>query len=115
MCFYCPADLAIEEEGVSIRVLRIAETEVAPSDVTQDPRVLAEFEANERFLVALQATAYVQNRPVATASLHGIVESDAEGQLSCAFEHARAVECLLVQVREAAFTAGHLRMSSWVL
>lgn len=115
MCFYCPADLTVEEEGVTIRVIRVAETEVAPGDVTQEPRVLAEFDAGERFLVALQATAYVHNRPVATEALHGIIESDLAGELKCAFEHDRAMHCLLMQVREKASTTGHLRDGAWVL
>lgn len=115
MCFYCPADLAVEEEGVTIRILRVAETEVAPSDVAQDPTVLAEFAAGERFLVALQATAYVANRPVVTESLHGIMESDKPGELACAFEHRHAVESVLMRIRETATTTGRLREGAWVL
>lgn len=115
MCFHCPADLAVEEEGVTIRVIRTAETEVAPSDATQDPQVLAEFRAGERFLVALQATAYVHNRPVVTESIHGIIESDRAGELKCAFEHDGAMHCLLMQVREKASATGHLRAGAWVL
>lgn len=115
MCFYCPADLAIEGDGVSIHVMRIAETEVAPADVTEDPRLLAEFKAAERFLVALQATAYVRNRPVVTESLHGIVESDKQGELACAFEHEWAMEYVLGKVRETASATGDLRQKEWVL
>lgn len=115
MCFYCPASLIIEGDGVSIRVMRITETEVAPADVTDDPWVLAEFKAAERFLVALQATVYIENRPVATESLHGIVESDAQGEVSCAFEHEWAVECLVGRVRATASAKVHLRQGFWVI
>lgn len=115
MCFYCPADLAIEEPGVTIRFRRIAEDAVTPADVTDDARELAEFEAGDRFLVALQVTLYVQNRPVITEELHGIAESDAPGELACAFEDQRAVARLLLKARASAAREGYLRQNQWVL
>lgn len=115
MCFYCPADLATEDGEATIRIIRIADTGVAPSDVTQDPAVLLSFDAGERFLMALQATLYIRNHPVATEVLHGIVESDYPGELSCAFEDDRAVKCLLSEVKRSAYATGHLRHGNWVL
>lgn len=109
MCFYCPADLAIEDGEATIRIIRIAETGIAPSDASQDPAVILSFDAGERFLMALQATLYIRNHPVATEVLHGIVESDHSGELSCAFEDERAVACLLNEVSRSASATEHLR------
>lgn len=115
VCFHCPASLAIEDEKVTIRLVRIAETTASPRDVSQDPEMLAGFEAGERFLMALQATLYIQNRPAVTEVLHGIVESDIPGESACAFENEWAVASLLVEVQRSASATGHLRDGHWVL
>lgn len=94
MCFTCPAYLTVSEDETDLRVSRIAETEVTPADVAPDATALEEFKRGERFLIALQATVYVQNRPVVTETLHGVMECDLPGEIACAFEHHEAMGCL---------------------
>jgi len=109
MCFRCPAHLAINHHGCTLRVVRIADTVVAPEDVAHSEADLSQFQAGNRFLVALQATVYVENRPVLTEELHGVVESDLPGELPCAFENRAAMECLLRMVHTSINSLGHLR------
>lgn len=115
MCFYCPSHLTIERGGCAIHVVRIADTKVAPADLAHSRVALDQFRAGQRFIVALQATVYVDNRPVFTESLHGITESDLEGELACAFEHRAAMESLLGSVQETAYAIGYLRQVDRVL
>lgn len=115
MCFHCPADLTVESDGADIRFVRIAETEVLPSDVVENASMLTGFSDGTRFLMALQATAYVDNHPVVTETLHGVVESDIPGEVSCAFEDEHAVKSLLISIREKACAKGYLRNMQWVL
>lgn len=95
MCYLCPAHLDVDTDGIDLRVTRIAETEVAPADVAPNQHTLAQFQRGERFLMALQATVYVHNRPVVTEALHGVMECDIPGEVACAFEHTDAMECLV--------------------
>lgn len=94
MCFHCPTHLAVGSD-LDIRITRIAESDLTPADVAHSPRMLAEFDAGDRFLIALQATVYIQNRPVVTQTLHGVMESDLPGDIACAFQHEGAVESVV--------------------
>lgn len=95
MCYLCPAHLSVGSDEIDMRVTRIAETEVAPADVAPDDQALEQFQRGERFLVALQATVFVNNRPVVTRALHGVMECDLPGETPCAFEHTQAMSCLV--------------------
>lgn len=108
MCFHCPAELNIDDGAVTIRVHRLPDLGIDPSDVTQDAQTLAELRAGDRSLMALEATIYVESQPVAVDSLHGIVESDAEGGLACAFDHEWAMSYVVQRVCEMASATGYL-------